>query len=105
MGSVIPENMSRIGAVWRLAELEIHPNPGFRLLPSVASWVVVEPPRISEWTKNTVKVVRWFRNAHNRSSTRVAQVLGVWRPYGTFKVDLETKIDEKIVDFSTSQNA
>ena len=37
MGTAIPENMSRIGALWRLTELEIHPNPGFRLLPSVAS--------------------------------------------------------------------
>ena len=62
-------------------------------------------PRISKSTKNIVKVVRWLRDAHNRSSTRVAQVLGVWGPYGTFKVDLETKIDEKIADFSTSQNA
>ena len=33
----IPENMSRIGAVWRLSELKTYPKPGFRLLPSVAS--------------------------------------------------------------------
>ena len=105
MGTAIPENMSRIGAVWRLTELEIHPNLGFRLLPSVASWVMVNAPQISKWTKNTVNVVRWLRNAQNRSSTRVAQVLGVWGAYGTFKVDLETKNDEKMVDFSTSQNA
>ena len=105
VGTAIPENMSRIGAVWRFAELEIHPNPGFRFyLLSLHGWGW-SPPRISKPTKNIVNVVRWYRNAHNRSSTRVAQVLGVWRPYGTFKVDLETKIDEKIVDFPTSQNA
>ena len=32
MRTAIPENMSRIGAVWRLTELEIHPNP--KVLPS-----------------------------------------------------------------------
>ena len=39
MGTAIPENMSRIGAVWRFTELEIHPNPGFRLyLLSLHRW-------------------------------------------------------------------